>query len=161
MSSDTVTCPADFVYVLGECFQVTSAITWPAAVVTCEQQSAYLTVPRSEAEWRWVQQVFTALGQIAVGGDVWMGLSDISEEGVWQRADRDELLAYTPWIAGQPNNFDFGLGSVENCAAASLEHEGLWYDFPCYRALRGLCRHNATVTPMHEGTTIYRAVLLN
>ncbi len=65
-----MTCPTDFTYVHGGCYQTTasSSLSWPAAETACEGQSAYLAVPSSESEARWLFEIFAVLGQISVTG---------------------------------------------------------------------------------------------
>ena len=155
----TVECPADFVYAYGGCYQLTAAaLTWPDAVMACENQSAYLAAPRSEVEFRWILQLFTFAGVQSVTDDVWLGVNDITTEGVWRSVDaatnggydgETAAIAYARWYYNQPDN---GNG-VENCAAMRMQgtSAGLWWDFQCSSVLQGLCRYNATVTPKSEG----------
>jgi len=158
-----VVCPADFVYAYGGCYQLTdTALTWPDAVMACENQSAYLAAPRSEPEFRWIHEIFSLLGLLPTMDDVWLGANDISTEGVWRSVDAGTsggadddtpALSYRPWYYNQPDN---GNG-VENCALMKMRgaSTGLWWDFNCGTKLQGLCKYNATMTPKFEGTIQY------
>ena len=76
-----MTCPADFLYVHGECYRMADGLntfTWPDAVKACELHSAYLASPHSVAEARWIFEVFHSLGLFAVSGEpsVWLGINE-------------------------------------------------------------------------------------
>ena len=57
-----------------------------------------------------------------VDPNVWIGVSDAAEEGVWR--DRlGNIYDTLPWLEGEPNNW----GSGENCAG----YAGRFVDIPC------------------------------
>lgn len=155
VSSATVVCPAGFTYVHGGCYQVTasSSLSWPAAETACEGQSAYLAVPSSESEARWVFEMFVVLGQISLTENAWLGISDISEEGVWRAVSDDDSatpaapLAFTYWASNQPGVAN----SNENCVTMSPFLNAVWSHLACRTAARGLCKYDATVTPLVQG----------
>lgn len=149
VSSTTVVCPADFVYVRGGCYQITAPsalLSWPEAVAACEDQSAYLAVPRSAVETRWLFEIFSILGQITPGQSmsIWLGMNDVTKETAWQPVDGGAALSFTDWIYGQPNNWD-GV-SMENCGAFIVQAQGKWADYSCNKPLQALCKYNETVS---------------
>ena len=158
MYSVTVICPADFTYAYGECYKLTpsTALTWPDAVLACEQQSAYLAAPRSLSEARWVYDILSAAGKLVPGTDIWLGISDIAKEGIWQSVDDSEIVPFTFWASGQPDNAN----TEQNCGAMSVQGAGRWLDHKCDKPLQGLCRYNASVTTMLEGTLLLHMVLI-
>lgn len=147
-------CPADFVYVRGGCYQITAPsplLTWPEAEAACEGQSAYLAVPRSAPETRWLFVVFSILGHFSAipGGPwqgMWLGMNDVSKETIWQPVDGGAALSFTNWASGQPNNWDYDAGNFENCGALVVQSLGAWADFQCSKPLQALCKYNATVS---------------
>ena len=158
MSSETVLCPAGFTYVYGECYQITasSSLTWPGAALACQNQSAYLAAPRSEAEARWLYEVFVTRGQISLEASVWLGISDISEEGVWRSVEDDGSngggyggapVSFTYWTAGQSDSTN----SAENCVMVGAWGKGRWIDILCSTLARGLCKYDATITAKVKG----------
>lgn len=153
VSSVTVVCPADFVYVRGGCYQITAPsalLSWPEAVAACEVQNAYLAVPRSVPELRWLFEIFSVRGLFSAipGGPwqgMWIGINDISKEALWQPVDGGAALSFTNWISGQPNNWDYVDNCFEHCGALVVQSLGAWADYSCSKPLQALCKHNATV----------------
>lgn len=150
-------CPADFVYVRGGCYQITAPsplLSWPDAVAACDDQSAYLAVPRSQSETRWLFEIFSILGQISALPNgpwqaLWLGINDVTKENTWQAVDGGVAsLSFTNWIYAQPDNWDGVDLSFENCGAMIVQNLGMWADFQCSKPLQGLCKHNATVNPI-------------
>lgn len=137
-------------YVHGGCYQLTTStsLTWFAAATACEQQSAYLAVPRSESEARWVHEMFFVRYPYATTvANVWLGINDISTEGDWQPTDGGGELDFLYWSANEPNN----AGGLQNCVAMSTRGTAMWSDNACSTPSQGLCKYNTTVAPMPEG----------
>ena len=71
---------------------------------------------------------------------IWLGLTDVAEEGTWVREDIGEVADWFFWDAGSPNN---GVGGTEHCAY--IHHntaEGsdqLWGDAQCLRLHYYVC----------------------
>ena len=62
---------------------------------------------------------------------IWIGGTDIHQEGVWQWTD-NMPWEFTSWNEGEPNN-----NNNEDCLQWSTAHG--WNDAHCYNAYRFLC----------------------
>ncbi|XP_046329421.1 perlucin-like [Haliotis rufescens] len=67
----------------------------------------------------------------------WIDLSDMSTEGDWRLMTFNQNTTFTPWIQGQPNNYD----QAENCAHinAKPERNFMWNDHNCQAQLNFIC----------------------
>ena len=92
----------------------TSVANWPTAKLNCELNGGYLAVINSEEE-------NTFLADLLNLHSAWIGLSDSQQEGVFEWVD-GELLSYTNWYPGQPNNYNNIQDYVE------LLNDGQWND---------------------------------
>ena len=67
-------------------------------------------------------------------GSVWIGFSDIHEEGRWLWSD-GSALDFAFWGDGQPDN---GLG-YEECARQNYGGQLKWNDAPCSQTFPFVC----------------------
>ena len=77
---------------------------------------------------------------LAVGDDVWLGVTDTATEGVWMGKDKCGRL-YPPstwWLAGEPNNW----GDTNNGDCIYIHFSGKWADWDCPTLSFPLCQLN-------------------
>ena len=59
---------------------------------------------------------------------IWLGSRKISNEGPFVWNSTRQVLSYSSWADGQPDNHDY----VEHCLTmVSTDFGGLWNDYPC------------------------------
>ena len=75
----------------------TDKMNWSSARAQCESDGAMLAIPSSAEE----NQFIADLGQ---GNQVWIGVTDIDEEGKYVGVDGSELT-FTNWYKTQPDNY--------------------------------------------------------
>ena len=95
-----------------------SEVSWPEAREACRRFGGRLHIDRSEESVRTRTFPLITKGEREFPGRctrVWLGASDIQEEGVWRDSETDEVLDISKfWVDGQPNGV-----RVQNCA-------GIW-----------------------------------
>ena len=72
--------------------------------------------------------------------NVWIGLSDLSNEGHFHWVGTDEHAEYENWKAGQPDN----KRRKEDCVMTNYHRDGLWNDANCESAHRYVCERSAS-----------------
>ena len=75
---------------------------------------------------------------MAINDDVWIGLNDISSEGVFEWINGDPYRNEVAWLPGQPSNS----GGNENCVHINLvdTRREEMNDLPCNRNdINALC----------------------
>ena len=94
-----------------------SQVQWQKAAEACQRYGGKLHVDKSEESVRNRTVPLIHKGE-RVGPDrckrIWLGASDIEEEGVWRHPDGEILDLSKIWNTGQPNGV-----RVQNCA-------GIW-----------------------------------
>ena len=88
-----------------------------------------LAWPADEAE-----QAFLADVAARLGGEMWIGLDDEAEEGVWRLPD-GQPAAFFAWGDGRPNGAE-----DQNCVVLDPGLGGAWNDRECQEARPGICR---------------------
>jgi len=129
----------------GHRYAKTPLMTWASAEALAALGGGHLATVRSQAEQDWIVQTY----QPTVGGNLWIGLSDQAQEGVWVWSSGEELL-YEDWCPGEPNDYmgaqDFG--NIGVCAAGSWDDGGV-------ELLAGVIElpaiHHATYMPFGSG----------
>ena len=95
-----------------------SRVSWPDAREACRRFGGRLHIDRSEESVRTRTFPLIAKGEREFPDRcirVWLGASDIKEEGVWRDSENDKVLDISKfWVDGQPNGV-----RVQNCA-------GIW-----------------------------------
>ena len=95
-----------------------SQVSWPDAREACRRFGGRLHIDRSEESVRTRTFPLIAKGEREFPDRcirVWLGASDIKEEGVWRDSETDETLDISKfWVDGQPNGV-----RIQNCA-------GIW-----------------------------------
>ena len=116
------------------CYKLmTDRLPWVDAVNSCTSMGGYLTETDDDDEFAYT---VTLAKKFDVGRDMWLGASDIAEEGVfiWNRSKKKIDDIYTAWNRGEPN------GNVrENCIALQVHGAYKWNDSYCHYAFSYLC----------------------
>jgi hypothetical protein len=121
------------------CARGDDAQDWDAAKKACETAGGKLAVPANADESRALEAALklpSGVPSVQPGEGVWIGLSDLKEEGKW-RWSTDAALAGGTWLPGQPDDANGG----EDCATLTLG-DGRWNDVDCIRALPYVCEAN-------------------
>ena len=102
------------------------------AIKQCESDGAFLVIPRSRAENDYI-------GDLIPNEDVWIGINDIDQEGVFVAVDGSDIT-YTNWNSGEPNNWDnedaVHIHSDQNTWNDQNVHEGA--RFVCSLRIQGM-----------------------
>ncbi|XP_074922829.1 C-type lectin domain family 10 member A-like [Chelonoidis abingdonii] len=102
----------------------------------CVSQKSHLTSISSEEE-----QEF--LSKETKGQDHWIGLTDRETEGSWRWVDGTEYRADASrefWVHDQPDNWDQGIGSREDCVHIHPINQNFWNDANCTLPSRWICK---------------------
>jgi hypothetical protein len=109
------------------------------AVADCADDAAGTTVLLIEDadENRAIRRLAAAF---PTGRQIWLGIEDWHEEGVWRTLAFDPL-GFTAWLDGEPND---GGPDGEDCAVLLArfdpeEHEGRWNDVGCTASRAYIC----------------------
>lgn len=70
---------------------------------------------------------------------MWIGVSDIIEEGRWEFTSTQEVVQYTDFEPGEP-----GGHLNQNCVILWNDFHGKWADFYCTSRLYYVCEENET-----------------
>ncbi|OBS81298.1 hypothetical protein A6R68_20517, partial [Neotoma lepida] len=124
-------CPWDWTLFQGNCyFFSTFKQTWKESVTACKEVGAQLVVIKSDEEQSFLQQTSTKKGYM------WMGLSDLKQEGKWLWVDGSPLKWSQYWSPGEPNNI-----GDEDCADFS---DNGWNDNLCFTEKFWICKKPAS-----------------
>jgi len=122
------------------------AKNWTAAEDFCQQAGGHLASVSSNSTNDYIWE-----GKNRRGLDrVWLGGSDIKEEGVWNWIDCTPW-EYTFWQSGEPNNAVVEDRPVENCLEIGRYHDKKWNDAPCGHGKGFVC--SKKICPGPEVTT--------
>ncbi|XP_043206170.1 type-2 ice-structuring protein-like [Amphibalanus amphitrite] len=137
-STVSCACPADFSRCAGRCLiRPPQELNFTEAKAACVLLGAHLAVPRSEEE---NQCVLT----MAAGVNVWMGLSEHGEDGVFVAEDGGEpvTLGSPFWGTGEPNS----ALSADNCVQIWSATQA-WDDTYCSAQKAFVCQLQAWYKP--------------
>ncbi|XP_022308519.2 perlucin-like isoform X1 [Crassostrea virginica] len=95
---------------------------WYEAGNACTLFHSKLAEPRTVADINFLKSHSQSLGRT-----MWIGVSDIIEEGRWEYTSTQEVVSHTDFSPGQPENGR----TEENCIALWREHHGQWDDAVC------------------------------
>ena len=120
-------------------------MAWDEANTTCSDMGGGLVVPNYEDEHQFIWKMFERNVQES---DVWIGCTDMEEEGKWiQAGGGGQECSYFNWAPGEPNQHS---GHEEDCVQMWHETDGLWNDIECSRAAFVICEFSAGPSPALE-----------
>ncbi|XP_060593187.1 perlucin-like protein [Ruditapes philippinarum] len=117
----------------GHCYHIGygTDLTFSEARAYCQHRGSYLVRLDTFAEYTFLAGILKKTN----AGHTWMGLTDISHEGIWRWFDTKEHATFSDWGAGEPNN-DKG---AEDCVHFGYNQNYKWNDVSCSFKLRPLC----------------------
>ncbi len=108
----------------------TTKVSWTAAKAACETLGGHLVTITSVEESSFVHN-------LAGSNYVWIGLSDVIEEGNWDQWITGESCVrgvdYTNWGTNQPDNY----GGIEHYG--HMRTDGTWNDLPATSSIYYIC----------------------
>ncbi|XP_056147018.1 macrophage mannose receptor 1 [Lampris incognitus] len=115
--------------------------SWPEAHAYCLGHRSNLMSIQDIHERQWV-------GTQTNGEIFWIGLNDLSVEGVWEWSDRTQFLPYISyWSPGQPDNYGDDPG--EDCGQVLGSANGRWNDENCNVKRKYICKRPNPNPPIH------------
>ncbi|XP_067686886.1 perlucin-like protein [Haliotis asinina] len=105
---------------------------WAEASLICGTYHGYLAVIESSSENDFVKGLMRSSG---VNEAVWIGASDLFQEGVFRWAATNQKLSFTDWRAGEPNN----MNTAENCVEIEYYLQDQWNDNLCSKKQPFIC----------------------
>ncbi|XP_025098347.1 snaclec trimecetin subunit beta-like isoform X1 [Pomacea canaliculata] len=124
-------CPNDWKQFQHSCYGVADQLfTYAEALTICTKEAGDLLQINSESENRYIARLLPQ----NLAYSVWLGITDLFEEGVWMYSGRGTDLTYTKWSSNQPDNYN----GMEDCAALNITTK-LWYDTHCGSRLFFVC----------------------
>ncbi|CAG2217847.1 unnamed protein product [Mytilus edulis] len=129
--TDSLACPNGWLKNGNKCYYFSDELnTWTDAKIACEAEEGMLVEVDSKCENEFVKMS-------ASESNYWLGGTDEQEEGVWIWSHSQNVITFTDWKKGEPNNDK----SDEHCLA-SEELYGFKYTLewktPTYYGTRNL-----------------------
>ncbi|XP_054637997.1 C-type lectin domain family 10 member A-like [Dunckerocampus dactyliophorus] len=121
-------CPLDWVKYQEKCYYISkkgSTHSWHASRRDCQDRGGDLAIITTRQEQDFVTTYYDRL---------WIGLSDLDQEGKWKWVNGEELDFKGFWQRREPNNSD----GNEDCVEVSRAGRG-WNDAPCRVQLSWVC----------------------
>ncbi|XP_060593190.1 C-type lectin domain family 17, member A-like [Ruditapes philippinarum] len=117
----------------GHCYHIAygTLLTFSEARAYCHDRGAYLVRLETFAEHTFLAGIL----RTTKAGDMWIGLTDKSHEGIWRWFDTHEHATFSDWGKGEPNNAH----GAEDCVHFSPGRGYKWNDVPCSFKFRPLC----------------------
>merc|ERR1712198_685701 len=123
---DTADCPGGWIYADSECYHWSpTTLNWFQAQEHCWENNAFLAEIKTERQQKSLEAILMQ--------DIhyWIGLNDIANEGTFRWAESHQMLEYSNWNAGQPDDAEYYDG--EDCVHISGKsgHNYKWNDLHC------------------------------
>ena len=118
----------------GRCYSLAPASDWAGGRALCQAQGNWDLMSVNDAG----EAFLAGLAADAVGSWVWIGLNDITTEGVFEWVAGDPVT-FTQWQAGAP----FGAGDCVDVNPSSFAPMGTWEDTTCGWIQRSICEYQA------------------
>ncbi|XP_062595640.1 CD209 antigen-like protein C [Saccostrea cucullata] len=129
----TRTCKGGWASFQWSCYYFsTSKVSLKDAMSACYGMGAEMLELQNAIEEKWFDLQFRLRGY---QDQVWLGASDIQQEGKFVSVSNAERLHYSHWISGQPNNS----GGLEHCATYWIPKRGM-NDSPCNLKFNYVCK---------------------
>ncbi|XP_005092781.2 uncharacterized protein LOC101854311, partial [Aplysia californica] len=116
-------------------------VNYETAQTKCQEKQGTLAMPTTETEQALVLEARNSSHY------AWIGLDDLSEEGIFVWADGTPLLGWSTWNSNEPNDW----GGYEECG--HLVSSGNWNDIVCWATMRYICQVSLTVFNPESNTT--------
>ena len=111
-------------------------MTWKKAAEACSNMGASLAVPDSLDEHQFIWEMFMRNSTM---GSVWIGCTDIEQEGVWMRAGgQGRRCTYFNWMPGAPSE---SYGNRKDCLVMLRSYGGLWNNIGCSHRRYAICEY--------------------
>lgn len=121
-----------FIYNNHEYALTSPALTWLDAEAKAVAWGGHLVTINDQVEQDWLTNTFP----YADYPGLWIGINDVTEEGVWVWLS-EEPVTYTNWAPGEPNNRG-GFGEEEDAAVMNWNSYGQWNDVPVSDSRMGI-----------------------
>ena len=126
-------CPMFWFSFNNRCYKyVSTKMSWADAELHCVSQGANLVSIHSLDEQNFVQTLIEKFDH--ANGRIWIGLSDLQEEGSWMWSDGCPARFFL-WTPGEPNN----AGGPEGCVEKRSHTDKKWNDLPCNVLIPSVC----------------------
>jgi len=109
---------------------------WVEALASCRTIGAELVKIESQNETEFINATF-----LSTRKSIWIGLTDVQEEGVWKWSDGTSLQGYSNWGPKEPNNNE----DSQHCVVVVMGMMGddyfdaEWNDWVCEKINFYLC----------------------
>ena len=137
-------CPNGWSTLESTCFRFyTTNLDWPTARQRCVVLGGDLASPANQAQQNLLQSLISGYGS------AWIGVNDRATEGSWRTAD-GQLISYSKWCAGEPNDYGGGEDCVETTG------NSCWNDHQCTQSRPYFCQtpevSDPACTPCQAGS---------
>ncbi|VDI05066.1 Hypothetical predicted protein [Mytilus galloprovincialis] len=127
-------CEDDWQYFGGYCYNFWKfQKSWHNAQEDCKGRNSNLIKIENDEENTWIVSSFLTAYTI---DRIWIGASDILNEGHWVWVSDGSNLTFSPWNYNEPNNSGTG---GEDCAVVKQTDMG-WNDTPCGLINQYVCK---------------------
>ncbi|XP_028654296.1 perlucin-like protein [Erpetoichthys calabaricus] len=130
-------CPQDWLIHGGSCYYVSNdKKNWSESQDDCAARGGHLVIITNERE-----QSF--LNENVRNSEVWIGLSDLKDEGKWVWVD-DTTTAKSYWTDGEPDDWKEKNPNGEDCAHLRpwVDPPNTWHDISCDTRMQRVCEKN-------------------
>merc|ERR1712227_304813 len=107
-------------------FLVKEAVSWVEAEQSCRSRGAHLASITNETLQQNIVEYIQ--NQNTSDKDIWIGLTDIDDEGEWVWVKDGEPMNYSNWMTGEPSDSCRG----EDCVILKFGHGYKWGDRVCH-----------------------------
>ncbi|XP_046328894.2 macrophage mannose receptor 1-like [Haliotis rufescens] len=130
-------CPNGWIRFDKSCYRLfrQSPQSWPEAVFACEQHDAFLASIETKVENGHLQELI-AESNVLKTDNVWIGLSDVREEGVFVWESTRQTATFLPWGKHEPNQ---PADLQEDCVMLFGRQEHTFADAACEIKYSYLC----------------------
>ncbi|XP_060593186.1 perlucin-like, partial [Ruditapes philippinarum] len=117
----------------GHCYFIDLGIklSFPAARIYCLNLGADLVQLETIAENNFLKGYLKKIE----AKHAWIGLNDMTHEGIWRWYGTNEHATFSDWTPGQPDN----AMNIEDCVHFNHYHYFKWNDFPCRNLVAPFC----------------------
>uniref|UniRef100_A0A8C4X4Y7 Asialoglycoprotein receptor 1-like n=1 Tax=Erpetoichthys calabaricus TaxID=27687 RepID=A0A8C4X4Y7_ERPCA len=133
-------CPYGWLIHQTSCYYIsTDQMNWKDSQGDCAAKGGHLVIITNEKEQIFLKEHVSKL-------DVWIGLSDLKEEGRWIWVDNTTPMK-SYWGEGQPDDWKDNTLNGEDCAHIRHWADSIynWNDVPCDRSIGRVCEKEQNV----------------